>query len=206
MIAETEHEQAELELLRKINRKLEPRTPIFNSVPVSDALSVMVDYQNRRFIYIRSAVDLTLSAGSYGTWHLPAALWYQLEFRPGTQFVTSGQGNTSVILETVAIDEKIDYQFPYASNTPTPHSSVTAANADTPLLAANSARKAAYFFNDSTATLFLSLGNGQASATSYLTQIGPGGFYELPATPLYTGQIRGFWSVANGAVRITELS
>lgn len=205
MLAQSEHEQLEIEYLKKIAKLLTPREANFLTVPISDALSAFVDYRGRRYLYIRCAQDLTISAATYGTFHLPASLWFQIEFRPNTPLLTIGNA-ASVMLETVAIDEKIDYQIPYASNTPQPITSVNAANADTALLAANSARKAAYFFNDSTATLYLSLGNGQASATAYTVQIAPGGFFEMPTTPIYSGQIRGFWSAANGAVRITELS
>lgn len=86
-------------------------------------------------------------------------------------------------------------------------SSVSAAAADTAILSANGFRGGATFYNDSvSATLYLLLGTGTASTTVYSVQIPPGGFYELPpfADGVYTGAVRGIWSAAVGAVRITE--
>lgn len=74
------------------------------------------------------------------------------------------------------------------------------------LLASNSARKGAMFFNDSSSTLYLKLGT-TASTTSYTVQIASLGYYELPNTKVYTGAIDGIWSAdSSGAVRITELT
>ena len=73
------------------------------------------------------------------------------------------------------------------------------------LLASNTSRLGATFFNDSTSTLYLKLGT-TASTTSFTTKIDPDGYWELPA-PAYTGAIDGIWSAdASGAARITELS
>jgi len=73
------------------------------------------------------------------------------------------------------------------------------------LLASNTSRLGATFYNDSTTTLYLKLGT-TASTTSYTVQLPPNGYYELPM-PVYTGAIDGIWSAdASGAVRITELS
>jgi hypothetical protein len=73
------------------------------------------------------------------------------------------------------------------------------------LLAANLGRRASYFFNDSTAVLFLKFGSA-ASVTSYTVQVQPGGYYEAPSSPPYQGIITGIWSAAAGAVRITEMT
>jgi hypothetical protein len=73
------------------------------------------------------------------------------------------------------------------------------------LLASNTARKNATFFNDSTAVLYLKFG-ATASTTSYTVQIPSNGYYELPNGKVYNGAIDGIWAAANGAVRITELS
>lgn len=83
--------------------------------------------------------------------------------------------------------------------------SVNGAASSTQLLAANTSRKGAYFYNDSTAILYLAFA-GTASTTAYTLQIASQGFYEMPPTPVYTGAIFGIWSAAAGAVRITELS
>ena len=78
---------------------------------------------------------------------------------------------------------------------------------DTAILASNANRKGACFFNESTAILYLLLANDTASATNYSVQVGPGGYYELPACQggVYTGVVKGVWSAdAAGACRVTE--
>jgi hypothetical protein len=216
MIVEHDLEQV-LKRLDNIEQGMKRRKPNYQTVPVSDVLSFTIDYKERHYLFAWSAVALTLNAGAQGTFSLPAEVWYPLFFREGMQLTTSGQGNTAVLIELVATDDLIDTLFlsslpavniasQPASSTATPLTSVNAANADTPLLAANANRKGAYFFNDSTATLYLSYGTTAASATSYTVQVSPQGFFEMPTTPVYTNQVRGFWSAANGAVRITELS
>jgi hypothetical protein len=82
-------------------------------------------------------------------------------------------------------------------------SNVSAAVADTLLLAANSNRMGATVTNDSVATLYLKLGSG-ASTTSHTAQIPRGGYYEVPFG--YTGQINGYWSAATGTARVTEIT
>lgn len=81
-------------------------------------------------------------------------------------------------------------------------STVVGANADTSLLAANSARAGASVFNDSTANLYLLLSNATASATVYTCKVAAGGYYEAPFK--YSGPIRGFWDAVNGNARLTE--
>jgi hypothetical protein len=57
-------------------------------------------------------------------------------------------------------------------------------------------------YNDSTATLYLLFGTG-ATTTNYTVQIGPGGYFEFPASPLYCGEADGVWSSATGTARTT---
>lgn len=73
------------------------------------------------------------------------------------------------------------------------------------LLASNTARKGAYFFNDSTSVLYLAYA-GTASTTAYTVQIPSNSFFEMPTEPVFTNTISGIWSAANGNARITELS
>lgn len=83
-------------------------------------------------------------------------------------------------------------------------SSVTAAAVSTALLTANTARKGAVIWNESTSVLYVALA-GTASTTAYTWQVAPGGYLELPGVT-YTGAISGIWSTANGSARVTELS
>ena len=83
--------------------------------------------------------------------------------------------------------------------------SINDAATSTTLLASNTSRLGATFFNESTSTLYLKCG-ATASTTSYTTQIDPSGYWELPQ-PAYTGVIDGIWSAdASGAARITEFT
>jgi hypothetical protein len=83
-------------------------------------------------------------------------------------------------------------------------SSVNDGTSDVQLLASNTSRVSAKFFNESTSILYLAEGSA-VSTTSYTVQIPAGGFY---VTEDYNGEIRGIWSAdtASGAVRITELT
>lgn len=75
----------------------------------------------------------------------------------------------------------------------------------TTLLAANTSRKGAVIFNDSTSILYLKFGT-TASATDFTMKLGPGESGYL-TQPVYTGRIDGIWSAdASGAARVTELT
>lgn len=88
-------------------------------------------------------------------------------------------------------------------------SSVNDTNADATILAANTSRKGATIFNDSTSILYLLLASGTASATNFSVRVKASGFYELPPMQggVYTGVIKGIWSAdASGAARVTEFT
>lgn len=83
--------------------------------------------------------------------------------------------------------------------------SVAAAVASTSLLASNTSRRGATFYNDSaSASLYIKLG-ATASLTSFTVLVPPSGYYEVPS-PVYTGAIDGIWDAAVGDARITELT
>lgn len=85
--------------------------------------------------------------------------------------------------------------------------SVAGAASDTTILASNANRLGATIFNEQAAggaTLYLLLATGTSSVTNYSVQLGTGGFYELPFG--YTGILKGIWSSAAGAARVTEFS
>lgn len=74
------------------------------------------------------------------------------------------------------------------------------------ILAANTNRKGATIYNDSTQTLYLDLSGGTASNSSYSVQVSPQGYFELPGPAVYNGLITGIWAAANGNARVTEFS
>jgi len=82
--------------------------------------------------------------------------------------------------------------------------SVNDTASSTTLLALNTSRLGASFFNDSTEILYLKCG-ATASTTSFTAKVGVGQYYELPFN--YTGIIDGIWAAnAAGAVRVTEFT
>jgi hypothetical protein len=88
-------------------------------------------------------------------------------------------------------------------------SSVAGAAASTSLLASNTSRLGATFFNEQPTdgtgeTLFLLLDAAVASATNYTVQVPINSYYEVPFG--YTGEVRGIWGAAVGDVRVTELT
>lgn len=84
------------------------------------------------------------------------------------------------------------------------HTNVNDTASSTTLLAANTARKGATIWNDSTAILYLKLG-ATASTTSFTVKLNQDDYYEVPFG--YTGIIDGIWaSDASGAARIVEFT
>ena len=73
----------------------------------------------------------------------------------------------------------------------------------TPILQANAARRGATIYNDSTQPLVLLLGTGVTS-TLFTTKLEPSSYYELPFG--WAGVVEGFWPVAAGSARVTEVS
>lgn len=82
---------------------------------------------------------------------------------------------------------------------------VNASATSVTLLASNTSRKQAIFFNDSSANLYLGYTSSAVSVTSYSIRIPGGAYYEAP-WPVYTGQINGIWDAVIGTVRITEMT
>lgn len=83
-------------------------------------------------------------------------------------------------------------------------SSVAALASDTLLLVANTSRRGATVYNDSTALLYLGLGATATSATSFTAQLPAGAYYEIPFG--FTGEIRGIWASATGNARVSEMT
>lgn len=80
--------------------------------------------------------------------------------------------------------------------------SVAGSGSSGTLLAANTSRKSASIYNDSTAILYVKFGE-TASTSSYKVQLGPNEYFEFPQ-PCYTGIVDGIWASATGNARISE--
>ena len=85
-------------------------------------------------------------------------------------------------------------------------SQVADTNSETLILALNVYRIGATVFNDSSALLYLGLGETTVSSTNYTAKVLPGGYFEMPAH--FTGQVRGIWAADpnDGGAKITELT
>ena len=88
------------------------------------------------------------------------------------------------------------------SNSTAALTQVTSVTSSAVILAANTARKEALIFNNSTANLYLAF-TGTASLTAFTVKLATNTSYTLP-TPLYKGVISGIWDAANGSAQVTE--
>lgn len=83
-------------------------------------------------------------------------------------------------------------------------SNVNDAAVDTQLLAANANRKFFSIYNDSSSFLYVRFSSSAASATAFNVPMPAGAYYESGPF-VYTGEIRGIWSVdSTGAARLAE--
>ena len=82
-------------------------------------------------------------------------------------------------------------------------SNVASSATSVTLLAANSGRRGATIYNDSTQVLYVKFGT-TASNTSYTVQMAANAYYEIPFQ--HTGRIDGIWASANGNARVTEFT
>jgi len=88
------------------------------------------------------------------------------------------------------------------SNSTAALTQVTGSTSSVTILAANTNRKEALIFNNSTANLYLAF-TGTASLTAFTVKMAAGASYVLP-TPLYKGVVSGIWDAANGTAQVTE--
>lgn len=71
------------------------------------------------------------------------------------------------------------------------------------VLASNTSRKGATFYNNSTAILYLAFGS-TASTTAFTVPLAASTFFEMPSG--YNGIVSGIWATANGNVEVTEIT
>lgn len=80
---------------------------------------------------------------------------------------------------------------------------IPASNSDTLLVATNANRKKVFVFNDSTAQLYIGLGDTATDENNYSFILAADTIWEIPG--IFTGEVRGYWTTATGFARITEL-
>jgi len=85
------------------------------------------------------------------------------------------------------------------------HTQVGASATVVTLLAANTSRASASFFNKSTDSLFIKLG-ATATTSDYYIELRNDEYMDIPMadSKIYQGIITGIWSGTNGDVKITE--
>lgn len=138
---------------------------------------------------------------------------YPNSITPGYDPLTQ-QGDIAIRAVNIQTDTSVTPNVKYgdmATSGPTSSTgiptSVAASASAVALLASSNSRKAAYIYNDSSATLYVGLFAHASLTTSlYTTQVPPNNLYEVPITPVYLGEISGIWSSATGNARITEMS
>lgn len=117
--------------------------------------------------------------------------------------ISSGTGAVFLNASVPAGSNTIGYvkQAGAATSTPT---TVAASASSVTVLAANTARRFASVYNDSSSVLYLLLQTGgTASSTVFTIAMAAGSYYEVPEA--YTGALIGIWVSATGNARITEI-
>lgn len=82
--------------------------------------------------------------------------------------------------------------------------SVALATSSFTVLAANTARKGATIYNDSSNDVYLAFASS-ATTSAYSVKIPPAGYYELPSGLIYRAVISAIALTATGNLRVTEL-
>ena len=81
-------------------------------------------------------------------------------------------------------------------------SDVSGTASDTTILASNTARVGAVIYNDSAAILYLLFSNDTTTSSNFSVKMFADDYCAVPAG--YTGVVKGIWSSATGAARVTE--
>lgn len=89
-----------------------------------------------------------------------------------------------------------------ATSIATTSSTVASATASTVLLAANSNRLGATFWNNSNSDLYLDLDSTSSTSNFAVKVSSGGGYYELPFG--YAGVVSGIWDIADGSALVRE--
>ncbi len=103
-MSEQQEQQAILERLDKVlaslKARIEGRSPFQKVVMVSATTPIVLDYRDRKFVYLYSANALTLSLEDLGTIAIPANTWINISFSPGLFIYAQGQvANVPVFLK-----------------------------------------------------------------------------------------------------------
>lgn len=126
--------------------------------------------------------------------------WLLGDYRVSTTKLSDG----SLVQHIRLTDDSGAYVSPSGTTAATTgtHANVAGSASNVTLIAANSSRKNAIIFNDSSAPLYVKFG-ATASNTDFALKLFPNETWEMGAN-LYTGIIDGIWDSATGNARVTE--
>lgn len=109
MCTDEQHKQkmAALERIEKLLAiKITGREPRNHTISISDIQGYVLDYQDRKHLYLFSTAALFLNLGELGILSIAANTWTLIDFKPGFKLFTSGQA-TPINLFVRATDEVI---------------------------------------------------------------------------------------------------
>lgn len=125
----------------------------------------------------------SLIAASNGDGVTPVSLWAD----PTTHGIIISAGTGSLVVSPVTFTTTVD-------------TNVAGSATSVQVLAANTVRKEATIYNDSTSACYIKEGT-TASATDYKYKLYQGDVYK---TNNYTGRIDALWDTATGSARVSE--
>jgi len=134
-----------------------------------------------------SGSDVEIQATGTGTTIDPFVMSYSVSLNAALPAGTNNIGAVTSIVPT---------RTPTTTNVSSSATSVT-------VLASNASRRGMSFWNNSTATLYLSA-SGTATVANAMFAVPPQGLLILDQQLIFTGAITGIWSAANGSVNVTE--
>lgn len=193
--------------------------PVDGSLPVSQSGSWSVTVANASLAVTQSgawSVSLTgtgaVNLSQYGGSAVGASNAVHVQAGTGATWTVTNAGTFAVqaaqsgtwTVQPGNTQNTTPWLVQEARTTTSTRSSVSGAASDTLLLSSNSSRDGAMIYNDSSATLYLGLGTTAASTTNFTVKMAPETYYEVPYH--FTGEIRGIWSSATGAARVTEFT
>lgn len=98
MCTEQQHHEI-LALLAEITTLCTHRPPIDKTFQISSSQPYIVDYQERKHIYIwLPSVSLTLSFDDYGTGMVQAQVWTNIAMPPGVRIFAPNNATTTPIM------------------------------------------------------------------------------------------------------------
>ncbi len=80
-----------LERIEKLLAQKSPKSPIDQTIMLSDGQGWQMDYRGRKHVFLWSPEATNLKLGEYGTGPIQAQVWINLGIRTGIKIFTSGQ-------------------------------------------------------------------------------------------------------------------